>query len=239
MKILYLHGRGVVPGGVKPTWLRNQGHEVLNPQLDDSDFAASVRTAQQEFDLGRPDVVVGSSRGGAVALSLITGQTPLVLLCPSWKYCGLQPRLQGPVLILHSPHDDVIPFADSQELLAANHLPAECLIAVGEDHRLGDAESLAVLDWACRTLGNHLTLPWMDGELREQTDSLVVDAGTEASYLCDACGEVIVIPVDLSEGCSQTFVEDCPVCCRPNVIHVERGEDGLLAVTAEPAQDHE
>ena len=32
---------------------------------------------------------------------------------------------------------------------------------------------------------------------------------------------IIVIPVDLSAGESQEYVEDCPVCCRPNVIHVE------------------
>jgi len=43
----------------------------------------------------------------------------------------------------------------------------------------------------------------------------------EASYLCDACGEEIVIPVDFTAGDSQEYVEDCPVCCRPNVIHVD------------------
>ncbi|MBI3860660.1 MAG: CPXCG motif-containing cysteine-rich protein [Planctomycetia bacterium] len=43
----------------------------------------------------------------------------------------------------------------------------------------------------------------------------------EASYICDACGEEIVIPVDPLQGQSQEYVEDCPVCCAPNVIHVE------------------
>lgn len=43
----------------------------------------------------------------------------------------------------------------------------------------------------------------------------------EASYICDACGEEIVIPVDVSQGAHQRYVEDCPVCCRPNEIHVE------------------
>lgn len=43
----------------------------------------------------------------------------------------------------------------------------------------------------------------------------------EASYICDACGEEIVIPVDPSAGRQQAFVEDCPVCCRPNVIHID------------------
>ena len=45
----------------------------------------------------------------------------------------------------------------------------------------------------------------------------------EATYVCDACGEEIVITLDVSAGASQEYVEDCPVCCRPNVIHVEIG----------------
>ncbi|MEY3173277.1 MAG: hypothetical protein RLZZ436_1191 [Planctomycetota bacterium] len=237
MKILFLHGRGSVPGGIKPTWLRTQGHEVFNPPLDDNDFSAAVAVAQREFDLHRPDVIVGSSRGGAVALNLISGQTPLVLLCPAWKYWGTTSTLQAPALILHSRHDAVVPFTDSEELLRASHQPADCLLAIGDDHRLTDPESLAVLDWACRTLGSGKQLPWMDGFLSETTANGELDAAAEASYLCDSCGEMIVIPVDLSEGESQTFVEDCPVCCRPSVIHVEQGEDGVLQVTAEAAQD--
>ena len=55
----------------------------------------------------------------------------------------------------------------------------------------------------------------------------------ETSYVCDACGEEVVIPVDLSAGESQEYVEDCPVCCRPNVIHVEIGEGGDVRVWAE------
>ena len=55
----------------------------------------------------------------------------------------------------------------------------------------------------------------------------------EAGYVCDACGEEIVIPVDLSAGESQEYVEDCPVCCRPNVIHVEIDEGGDVRVWAE------
>ena len=47
----------------------------------------------------------------------------------------------------------------------------------------------------------------------------------EASYICDACGEEIVIPIDPSAGASQEYVEDCPVCCPANVIHVEVGKD--------------
>jgi hypothetical protein len=56
----------------------------------------------------------------------------------------------------------------------------------------------------------------------------------EASYICDACGEEIVVPIDVSAGSSQDYVEDCPVCCRPNVVHVEIDEDGGAQVWAEP-----
>ena len=55
----------------------------------------------------------------------------------------------------------------------------------------------------------------------------------EASYVCDACGEEIVVPIDFSAGSSQEYVEDSPVCCRPNFVHVEVDEDGNVRVWAE------
>ena len=57
---------------------------------------------------------------------------------------------------------------------------------------------------------------------------------SEASYICNACGEEIVVPIDLSAGEHQQYVEDCPVCCRPNVIHVELDDDGEARIWAEP-----
>jgi hypothetical protein len=56
----------------------------------------------------------------------------------------------------------------------------------------------------------------------------------DAAYVCGACGEEIVVPVDLSAGASQRYVEDCPVCCSPNVIAVEIDDDGTLRVWSEP-----
>ena len=55
----------------------------------------------------------------------------------------------------------------------------------------------------------------------------------EASYNGDSCGEEIVVPIDLSAGPSQEYVEDCPVCCRPSVIHVEIDDEGDVRVWPE------
>ena len=55
----------------------------------------------------------------------------------------------------------------------------------------------------------------------------------KVSYVGDSCGEEIVVPIDLSSGSEEEYVEDCPVCCRPNVIHVDVHENGNLRVWAE------
>ncbi len=57
----------------------------------------------------------------------------------------------------------------------------------------------------------------------------------EAYYICDACGEEIQISVDLSAGDEQSYVEDCPVCCRPNLIQIDIDVEGNVIVRAEPS----
>jgi hypothetical protein len=151
VKILFLHGWQSVPGGLKPTYLAHHGHEVLNPALPDEDFAGAVRIAQAEFNRHHPDVIVGSSRGGAVAMSIETGNTPLVLLCPAWKRFGTVRTAKANTTILHSRADEVIPFADSEELARNSGLPEAALIEVGTDHRLADAEPLAAMVRACES----------------------------------------------------------------------------------------
>ena len=103
MKILFLHGLKSTPGGLKPTYLRDHGHEVHNPHLPDDDFDAALRIAQAEFDQGHPDVVVGSSRGGAVAVNIDSRDTPLVLLCPAWKTWGTATTVKPHIVTISLP----------------------------------------------------------------------------------------------------------------------------------------
>lgn len=240
--ILFLHGWNSVPGGVKPTFLADHGHRVINPKLDDDNFDLAVAVAQREFDAHQPDVVVGSSRGGAVALNIQSGTTPLVLICPAWKRWGTVQLLKPNAIVLHSRFDDVVPFSHSEELIGNSQLPAETLIEVGEDHRLADDASLSVMRWACEVLAAGEQIP--SAAEAPQRTAATPQAGepasnSEASYICDACGEEIVIPLDLTEGEHQLYVEDCPVCCRANKIHVELSATGEAHVWAEPEQDYE
>lgn len=149
MKILFLHGWRSKVGGIKPTFLRGRGHEVINTALDHNDFAAAVRTAQSEYDLHKPDVIVGSSRGGAVAMNIQSGQTPLVLLCPAWKKWGTATTVKSNTVILHSYNDEEVSFEDSEELVENSGLSDEALRETGNDHLLADAESLERMLDAC------------------------------------------------------------------------------------------
>jgi alpha-beta hydrolase superfamily lysophospholipase len=145
MKILFLHGTGSKPGDVRASYLIEHGHTVLNPALPDDDFDEAVRIAQAKCDQGRPEVVVGSSRGGAVAMNIDSGDTPLVLLCPAWKRYGTAARTKPTTTILHSRDDERVSFAESEELVQNSGLPSSALIDVGTQHRLTDKESLEAM----------------------------------------------------------------------------------------------
>ena len=54
MNILFLHGWQSTPGGVKPTYLKDHGHAVLNPALPDDDFDAAVRSPRPSSTRASP-----------------------------------------------------------------------------------------------------------------------------------------------------------------------------------------
>ena len=131
--------------------MAQHGNEVINPKLPDEDFTEAVKIAQEEFDKHQPQVVVGSSRGGAVAMNIDSGSAKLVLLCPAWKKWGTARTVKLGTVILHSRADNVIPFADSEELARNSGLPTSALIEVGSDHRLADPEPLEAMLRECES----------------------------------------------------------------------------------------
>ena len=83
-KILFLHGLESKPGGSKAVFLKSLGYEVLNPWLPANNFKKSLEIAQNSLKED-PDIIVGSSRGGALALALEIHNVPLILIAPAWK----------------------------------------------------------------------------------------------------------------------------------------------------------
>jgi len=179
MKILFLHGWTSVVGGRKPTFLIEQGHEVVNPALPDEDFDESVRIAEAEYNEHHPDVIVGSSRGGAVAMNMNSGDTPLVLMCPAWKKWGSATTVNPRSVVIHSHEDDVVPFADSEELLSNSGLPTDALMPVGHDHRLADQAALSAMLWACSLFESDQQLSWLEDRSQLPPQALGAD---EASF---------------------------------------------------------
>lgn len=43
----------------------------------------------------------------------------------------------------------------------------------------------------------------------------------QSGFQCAACGEWNTTSVDQSAGSRQSYVEDCQVCCKPNVLRIE------------------
>ena len=60
----------------------------------------------------------------------------------------------------------------------------------------------------------------------------------DAEFTCCYCGEPNAIFADPSGGASQQYVEDCQVCCRPNVLFIVWDDlTETYLVTSQPEAD--
>jgi hypothetical protein len=123
-------------------------------KLPDEHFNEAVKITQAKFDQHRPGVIVGSSRGAAVAKNIDSGDARLVLLCPAWRKRSTARKVKPGTVILHSRDGDVVPFADSEELARNGGLAASALVEIGSDHRLADPEPLERMLDACDNAAN-------------------------------------------------------------------------------------
>lgn len=140
-KVLLLPGWSS-SGSMKRAYLEFLGYDVMTPRLSDWWFRRAVAQAQAAFDSFRPDVIVGSSRGGSVAMNMQSGTTPLILLAPAWKRWGKATSVKKNCVVIHSPFDQYVPFPDSVELCGNS---GARLVAAGFDHRLNCWEARRAL----------------------------------------------------------------------------------------------
>ena len=55
-----------------------------------------------------------------------------------------------------------------------------------------------------------------------------------SGFQCAGCGEWNQTSLDESAGRSQNYVEDCQICCKPNLLRVQWDQQaGEFSITAE------
>ena len=142
IKILFLHGKEGSPEGSKATFLKSHGFYIIAPSLPKDNWELSMRRAKANLLL-EPDIVVGSSRGGAIACALDTGNIPKVLIAPAYKHLGdCITNVDKTTTILHCKTDDIVLYSGSVELEETYGCN---LIECGENHRMSNEGALEKL----------------------------------------------------------------------------------------------
>jgi alpha/beta superfamily hydrolase len=119
-----------------------QHFDACTPSMDTRDFESCVGVHAGTLARFQPDVLIGSSFGGAVAVALLERKLwrgPTLLLAQAALHYKPSARLPAGVrvLMVHARADDVVPVAQSR-LLAAT-APADTkveLIECDDDHAL-------------------------------------------------------------------------------------------------------
>lgn len=163
MRVLFVHGQESGPQGTKARLLA-QHFEARTPQMDTQRFEGCVRQIAQVIAEFAPEVVVGSSFGGAVAVALLQRglwRGPTLLLAPAPAALGVEPRLPGgvPVWIVHGGRDDVVPPAASLILSRSGSPELVRLFEVNDDHRLSATVASGRLVALVRELGQFAREP--------------------------------------------------------------------------------
>lgn len=150
------------------SWYALRKDIVVAKALGNS-FAACVEIQRAAVLLEQPDIVVGSSWGGAVVVELMrqgvwNGKT--VLLAPAVHRVCVKTRrgdsreiarqLRGKrIVIFHDPTDDVVPFVDSEALAAEGQFELRAvdggghrLLGICKDGRLAEALRALALESA-------------------------------------------------------------------------------------------
>lgn len=140
MRVQFIHGLESSPRSSKAQVL-GEHFEAHTPAMDTSDFEGCIVLQAREIRSFEPDVVVGSSFGGAVALALLQRGLwcgPTLLLAQAGQRLGLAAELPVAVRIwiVHGSRDDVIDPADSRALAGAGSGELVRLIEVDDDHPL-------------------------------------------------------------------------------------------------------
>lgn len=140
LRVHFIHGLEGSPQGAKPRFLAEH-FEVTAPAMDTRDLDGAIATQVAALATIDPDVVVGSSFGGAIAVAMLdrgAWRGPTVLLAPAAARLDVPNRLPDgvAVTIVHGVHDEVVPLEHSRALAATGSPSLVRLVEVDDGHRL-------------------------------------------------------------------------------------------------------
>jgi pimeloyl-ACP methyl ester carboxylesterase len=152
IRVQFAHGLESSPAGSKARHLAEH-FDTITPEMDTGDFEACVAVHAAALQSFRPELLVGSSFGGAVAVELLRRalwRGPTLLLAQAALRRRPDARLPESVAVwlVHGLRDELIDAEDSRRLAATGSPDFVRLVLVDDDHRL--ARSVAegrLVEW--------------------------------------------------------------------------------------------
>lgn len=139
-RVQFVHGLEGSPQGAKAR-LFAANFDACTPAMDTADFDACVSVHAEVLRDFAPDVLVGSSFGGAVAVELLrigAWRGPTLLLAQAALERDPDARLPADVTVwlVHGLDDTLIDIADSRALAKTGDPDRVRLLEVDDDHAL-------------------------------------------------------------------------------------------------------
>jgi predicted esterase len=139
-RVQFIHGLEGSPQGSKARLLA-QHFETCTPAMDTRDFEAALAVQAEALRAFRPDVLVGSSFGAALAVEMLCRglwRGPTLLLAQAAVRMLDAPRLPEGVAVwlVHGTRDELIDIEESRALARSGTPGLVRLFEVDDDHPL-------------------------------------------------------------------------------------------------------
>jgi predicted esterase len=140
IRVQFAHGLESSPQGNKARGLAER-YDACTPAMDTRDFECCVAVHAETLARFRPDLLIGSSFGGAVVVSLLQRglwRGPSLLLAQAALFYDASAHLpkHARVTLVHARQDEIVPIEQSRQLASGCDPALVELIECDDDHAL-------------------------------------------------------------------------------------------------------